>query len=58
VFRPILEYSRAMRWTMLEKVLRVVALWDRHCITTKFLWWPIWTGCLVPYSDLAPWLFR
>jgi hypothetical protein len=39
---------------MLEKVLRVTALWDRLCFAAKFLWWLIWAGCLVPYSDLGP----
>jgi hypothetical protein len=39
---------------MLKKVLGVAALWDRLCCTAKFLWWPIWMGCLVPYSGLGP----
>jgi hypothetical protein len=32
----------------------VAALWDRLCFAAKFLWWPIWTSCLVPYSNLGP----
>jgi hypothetical protein len=39
---------------MLEKVLGVTTLSDRLCFAAKFLWWPIWMGCLVPYSDLGP----
>jgi hypothetical protein len=39
---------------MLKKVSRVAALWDRLCFIAKFLWWPIWIGCLVPYSDMGP----
>jgi hypothetical protein len=43
-----------MRWTMLKKVPRVAALWDWLCFAAKFLQWPIWMGCLVPYSDIGP----
>jgi hypothetical protein len=43
-----------MRWTMLEKVPRVAALWFQLCFTAKFLWWPIWTGCPAPYFVLGP----
>jgi hypothetical protein len=43
-----------MMWMMLEKVSGVTTLWDWLCFTAKFLWWPIWMGYLVPYSDLGP----
>jgi hypothetical protein len=39
---------------MLEKVPLVATLWDRLCFIAKFLWWPIWISCLVPYSDQGP----
>jgi hypothetical protein len=48
------EVLLVMRWTMLKKVPGVTALWDWLCFAAKFLWWPIWTGCLVPYSNLGP----
>jgi hypothetical protein len=44
----------AIRWAMLELVLGVTTLRDMLCFTAKFLWWPIWAGYLVPYSDLGP----
>jgi hypothetical protein len=27
---------------------------DCPCFVAKFLWWPIWMGCLMPYSNLVP----
>jgi hypothetical protein len=30
-----------MRWTILEKVPGVTALWDWLSFTAKFLWWPM-----------------
>jgi hypothetical protein len=27
---------------------------DCPCFVTKFLWRPIWMGCLMPYSNLVP----
>jgi hypothetical protein len=44
----------AMRWMMIEKVLGVTALWDQVCFGAKSLWQLVWTGYLVPYSDLGP----
>jgi hypothetical protein len=43
-----------LRWTMLEKVLGVTALWGHYCLDAKSSWGSIWMGWLAPYSDLWP----
>jgi hypothetical protein len=48
----------AMRWTMIEKVPRVAALWGRLYFAAKSLWWPVWTGCLAPTLTWGPQSFR
>jgi hypothetical protein len=43
-FHGVRAYSGvllAMRWTILEKVPGVTALWDWLSFTAKFLWWPM-----------------
>jgi hypothetical protein len=48
----------AMRWTIIEKVPGVAALWGRLCFAAKSLWRPVWTCCLAPYFDLGPALIQ
>jgi hypothetical protein len=42
------------RWTTLEKVLGVAALWGWPCLVAKSSWGLIWMGWISPYSDLWP----
>jgi hypothetical protein len=39
---------------MIKKVPGVTALSGRLCFASMSLWWPVWMGCLAPYSDLGP----
>jgi hypothetical protein len=43
-----------MRWMVLEKVLKVVALWGWLCFTAKSPWRSVRMGWLAPYSYLGP----
>jgi hypothetical protein len=43
-----------MRWTVLEKVPKVVALWGQLCFIAKSPWRPVRMGWLAPYSHLGP----
>jgi hypothetical protein len=57
VFHGVWTYSvvfPVMRWTMIENVPGVAALWGRLCFADKSLWHPVWMGCLALYSDLGP----
>jgi hypothetical protein len=56
-FHNVWAYSRVfmvLRWTVLEKVPEVAALWGRLCFSAKSPWRPVRMSWLAPYSYLGP----
>jgi hypothetical protein len=47
-------FFTVMRWTTLEKVPEVAALWGQLCFTAMSPWRPVRIGWLAPYSYLGP----